>query len=289
MIAMLNSFLPACAMLLLLAAGFLPPVNPWLSPLATAGLVEAGAFLVPMLIFIIINKNKGSGLNMRLKLAKLRYLPLILSTALAVSLLSFFINYIGAMVGGGALLQDTAFAATTRYGGQPAWALVLVLALVPALVEEWFFRGALLSGLEGWGQSAAILISALCFALIHGTPANFFGPLVAGVVYGYLTLVLGSVWPAVACHCINNLLYLLMGYFLNRYVAFGVWPYFLIVTICLLFVSIYLAASSMERHIEKGRIPRLKGSGGLRPLVRLLFCPGVLVVAALFLAKALLI
>ena len=101
---------------------------------------------------------------------------------------------------------------------------VLALALLPALVEELFFRGALLSGLEKWGQGAAILVSSLCFALVHGSAANFLGPLVAGLLFGYLTVITGSLWPAVVGHLCNNLVYLWMGYVLKRYAAFGIWP-----------------------------------------------------------------
>ena len=54
-----------------------------------------------------------------------------------------------------------------------------------------------------------------------------------------------------------------MGYVLKRYAAFGIWPVFpadhggSVVR-----VFTYLAASSLERLVEKGRAPRLKGAIG---------------------------
>ena len=132
---------------------------------------------------------------------------------------------------------------------------------------------------------AAILISALCFALITGTPSNFLGPLAAGLLFGYMTLITGSVWPAVIGHFFNNLLYMVMSYLLRRYAAFGIWPYFIIVAAALLFISMYGAASSLENLIEKGRVPRLRGSGGQKAIIRAVLCPGVLATAVLFVLK----
>ena len=186
------------------------------------------------------------------------------------------------------MLEDTAYNAWSQYGGTPTWLLVLVIAFLPALAEELFFRGGLLSGLEGWGQTAAILISALCFAMIHGSTANFLGPLTAGLLFGYMTIITGSVWPAVFGHFFNNLFYLAMSYLLKRYAAFGIWPYFVMLAAAVLFLSIYGAASCLENLIEKGRVPRLRGSGGSKAILRSVLCPGVLVTLVLFVLKTLL-
>lgn len=285
----LHSLLPAFSMALLLLGGLAPLNNRWLPPLATATLLECVAFLVPMAVFGVIQRRLGTPLRMRLRLAPPRFWPLTFFVAGAVSLLSFFLNYLMALATGGALLEGTTYDAVSRFGGAPGWLLVLALALLPALVEELFFRGALLSGLEKWGQGAAILVSSLCFALVHGSAANFLGPLVAGLLFGYLTVITGSLWPAVVGHLCNNLVYLWMGYVLKRYAPFGIWPYFLLITVALLFVFTYLAASSLERLVEKGRAPRLKGAIGPLAAVQKLVCPGVLATAALFILKLVLL
>ena len=200
----LHSLLPAFSMALLLLGGLAPLNNRWLPPLATATLLECVAFLVPMAVFGVIQRRLGTPLRMRLRLAPPRFWPLTFFVAGAVSLLSFFLNYLMALATGGALLEGTTYDAVSRFGGAPGWLLVLALALLPALVEELFFRGALLSGLEKWGQGAAILVSSLCFALVHGSAANFLGPLVAGLLFGYLTVITGSLWPAVVGHLCNT-------------------------------------------------------------------------------------
>ena len=263
---LIYSLMPPVSMGILFILGALPENNRWLPPLAMAALGEVVAFFLPLLGFA----------------------PFVFFSALAVSLLSFFLNYLVALFTGGALLEDTAYSAWSQYGGTPTWLLVLVIAFLPALAEELFFRGGLLSGLEGWGQTAAILISALCFAMIHGSTANFLGPLTAGLLFGYMTIITGSIWPAVFGHFFNNLFYLAMSYLLKRYAAFGIWPYFVMLAAAVLFLSIYGAASCLENLIEKGRVPQLRGSGGSKAIVRSVLCPGVLVTLVLFVLKTLL-
>ena len=137
----LHSLLPAFSMALLLLGGLAPLNNRWLPPLATATLLECVAFLVPMAVFGVIQRRLGTPLRMRLRLAPPRFWPLTFFVAGAVSLLSFFLNYLMALATGGALLEGTTYDAVSRFGGAPGWLLVLALALLPALVEELFFRG----------------------------------------------------------------------------------------------------------------------------------------------------
>ena len=173
----LHSLLPAFSMALLLLGGLAPLNNRWLPPLATATLLECVAFLVPMAVFGVIQRRLGTPLRMRLRLAPPRFWPLTFFVAGAVSLLSFFLNYLMALATGGALLEGTTYDAVSRFGGAPGWLLVLALALLPALVEELFFRGALAgSGLEKWGQGAAILVSSLLFCPGPWQRRQLFGP-----------------------------------------------------------------------------------------------------------------
>lgn len=284
--ARLSSFLPALAMgMLLLASWRIPANNSLLSPILTQAAVEAAVFLLPFLLYAGLRGTQDQPQKLRLGAMKPRMLPLCISAAVAVSLLSFFLNYLLSFFSDHTLTQDTAYGAFTRYGSEKTILIVLVVAILPALVEELFFRGAVLPSQEPQGQLTAIYISALCFAMIHGSAANFFGPLAAGLVFGYLAVVLGSVWPAIIGHMTNNLLYLLMGYFLKRYAAFGIWPYFIICTAALFFIFVYLAASSFQKQLEKGRIPRLKGGGMVSALVKTALTPGVWAVTILFIVK----
>ncbi len=104
----------------------------------------------------------------------------------------------------------------------PAFVL-LVVAVLPAVLEELFFRGylfgALLSALR---PGAAILVSALLFALFHlilaGTLVveRFVPSFLLGLVLGWTCWQTGSVWPGVLLHALHNGSLVLLGYYQPR-------------------------------------------------------------------------
>jgi sodium transport system permease protein len=84
------------------------------------------------------------------------------------------------------------------------WKLWLVLALTPALCEETFFRGLMLSGLRRWGPWAAIGISALLFGLLHGSLYRLLPTFILGLLLGYAVWRSGSLYCSVIIHVLNN-------------------------------------------------------------------------------------
>ena len=95
--------------------------------------------------------------------------------------------------------------------------LLVTLAFVPAVMEEFFFRGYVLNGLRsrfsGWG---VIVVSALLFGLFHVlspstlTPERFLPSTALGLVLGWVCYRTGSVLPGMLLHASHNGLLLLM-------------------------------------------------------------------------------
>lgn len=82
---------------------------------------------------------------------------------------------------------------------------VLALAVVPAVTEEIFFRGAVLSGLlNGCSRGTAVLLATAAFALMHGSPAGLPGQLMIGLLLSLLMLRTGSLPLTAAAHAIYN-------------------------------------------------------------------------------------
>jgi membrane protease YdiL (CAAX protease family) len=86
------------------------------------------------------------------------------------------------------------------------WSIALAcLALAPAVCEELLFRGAILGLLkQRLPAIIAVLISALMFAALHGSPWRFLPQFVVGIALAVLTLRSGSVLPAILLHAIYN-------------------------------------------------------------------------------------
>ena len=85
-----------------------------------------------------------------------------------------------------------------------AWQLFLLLAVLPAVVEEIFFRGVLLSGLGNRAPTQRILLTALLFGLFHMSFFRFLPTAALGVLLAFVALSTGSLLPAVLWHAAHN-------------------------------------------------------------------------------------
>ena len=81
---------------------------------------------------------------------------------------------------------------------------LFLVALSPAICEEALFRGFILSGLKSLGQWPAIGISALLFAVAHGSVYRMLPTLFLGLLLGYAVWKTGSLAAGVVIHGLNN-------------------------------------------------------------------------------------
>jgi membrane protease YdiL (CAAX protease family) len=91
----------------------------------------------------------------------------------------------------------------------------MVIAFLPAIMEEVFFRGLVLKTLQTVsGGHAAVWISALLFSALHFQAFGFVGRTLLGAIFGYMTLLSGgSLWPAICAHFVNNAAFVVTAYF----------------------------------------------------------------------------
>ncbi len=85
------------------------------------------------------------------------------------------------------------------------WFNLLVMALMPALSEELFFRATLQRLLgEAVRHTWAIWLTAFVFSAVHMQFFNFVPRLLLGAFFGYLLVWSGSLWLPVLAHFVNN-------------------------------------------------------------------------------------
>ncbi|HEY7309329.1 MAG TPA: ABC transporter permease subunit/CPBP intramembrane protease [Gemmataceae bacterium] len=108
--------------------------------------------------------------------------------------------------------------------------IVVAVAVVPAVVEELFFRGYLQSALLGvLRPRSAVLSSAALFALFHVILGSvlaverFVPSLLLGVLLGWMCWRTGSVWPGMVLHALHNGCVALLGYYQPQLTELG-WP-----------------------------------------------------------------
>jgi membrane protease YdiL (CAAX protease family) len=86
------------------------------------------------------------------------------------------------------------------------WVL-LAVTLVPAVCEEAFFRGLVLTSLyAGRGSRTAVLGSAALFAFAHFSPWHLPALFLLGLLLAVLVYWTHSVYPAMLAHLANNML-----------------------------------------------------------------------------------
>jgi len=83
---------------------------------------------------------------------------------------------------------------------------LFMIAMLPALGEEFLFRGVLLRLFREWTHSThlAVFISALLFSALHLQFYGFLPRLILGLMLGYVFVWSGSVWVPVIVHFFNN-------------------------------------------------------------------------------------
>lgn len=132
-----------------------------------------------------------------------------------------------ALIGGGLFVVGAAAALATWRGdvspeakqfaaqlvdlvrGGPTVVAVMLLAVMPAVCEELFFRGWVLSACAGHRPSSrravlAVVAQAAAFAAFHLLPERMPQTFMMGLVLGWLTLSTGSLLPAIVAHAVHN-------------------------------------------------------------------------------------
>lgn len=91
------------------------------------------------------------------------------------------------------------------------WLELVGIAVLVPLMEEFAFRGALLSSLRKYGTGFAILGSGLLFGMAHMTLTSVVFATLAGLVMGFIYAKTNNLWLTVAIHALNNALSVVMS------------------------------------------------------------------------------
>ncbi len=138
--------------------------------------------------------------------------PVSTSLMISATALGFFVCLVGNYITSGfvtladyagVVLTSPEYAVPEDFAGRLIYAVSV--AVVPALVEEFAIRGAVLQPLRRYGDKFAILASAVVFAVLHGNLIQAPFALIAGIGIGYAVCITNSIWTGVLIHFCNNL------------------------------------------------------------------------------------
>lgn len=106
-------------------------------------------------------------------------------------------------------------------------ATLVAVAVLPAICEEWLFRGTLQPIIAKWSGNIhiGVWISAILFSAIHFQFFGFIPRMLLGAGFGYMVVASGSLWPAILGHFVNNGIAVFAAWWLGpEWVAEGMNP-----------------------------------------------------------------
>lgn len=170
------------------------------------------SFLVPAFVFKFMTR-KDDPEPMRLGIKLEPNTPIVILGSIGIVIGAAYINsFMVSFIDFGTLFETDPLTSPVR-----VLMTFISIAVVPALSEEFLFRGCILSNLLPYGKNTAILFSALLFALMHGNFAQFFYTFIAGIVLGAVYVKTDSIWAPTFIHLFNNFYSVIQQFLYEQY------------------------------------------------------------------------
>ena len=166
----------------------------------TAVLVLMFAALLAQLLTTEITRRGGSILSSGLGITP--SMPRMLLIGLAGSVISIVVVAGIAYALGAKLVMD----------GNGTTILAVAVLIMASFLEELFFRGTMFEAVrERFGSFTAVGVTSVLFGLAHvfnngASPIAIVNVVLAGFLFGVLTIYSGSLWPAMVFHATWNVL-----------------------------------------------------------------------------------
>lgn len=117
---------------------------------------------------------------------------------------------------------------------------IIAWCVIPAILEELFFRGALLGVLKKFGGMFALLTTSMLSAIFHGELIQFPGLFLSGFLLGCVTLHSNNLMVPIMMHSTSNVCLLLLNRFYTskgKIILYIVMTLSIIATLILIIVS----------------------------------------------------
>lgn len=162
-------------------------------------------FMTFMFSLFLWRKHKGE-IEIKLKKVepvKLAQLSVITVCGIPIAL---FLNYFAG------ILSSAGADSAEDVNTYPLILSLVVFAVVPAVVEEFVFRGVILGAYSKVDVKAGIVISSLFFALLHFSFGSVMYGFFFGLLFAVIRLSTGNLVYTIIMHCLFNTINVLMSY-----------------------------------------------------------------------------
>lgn len=220
-------------------------------------IVEVLAIGVPLLLYAYSARNTSEkGVKYEFGLNRCSLVQMLLAALIGICgqfvmiLLNLPMNL---------LFQSSSDAAVSVAMDEPPLVLgIIAVAVIPAILEEFWMRGVIFSVYNRSNTVAAIFFTSLMFAFLHMNLNDIFGFIFMGIVASVVMIKCHSLYAAMIYHGFSNLTALLLGNVILPYIADNVWLVFGLMTV--MFVVLF-ALLLMQKN--KAKINRVFKPGNL--------------------------
>ena len=210
--------------------------------------------------------------------------PVSIPLMLSATALGFFVclagNYISSLFLNfadetGVELSQPDFAIPSGFFGRLVY--VIAVAVAPALIEEFAFRGTVLQPLRRYGDRFAIVASAAVFAVLHGNLVQAPFAFIAGLGIGYAVCIANSLWTGILIHFCNNLYSVITAFMIEDIADEALLNSIYMISTGALYAISILGSIIFVLLKEKRKLtPSFTVSGGLRKATAFITIPTVI-------------
>jgi|SRR5690606_21923982 len=92
---------------------------------------------------------------------------------------------------------------------------IIVLAVFPAVAEEYYFRGSLMHIFNRIFKNihVTIWVTAIIFSAIHVQFFGFFPRVILGAFFGYMLIWTNNIWVPILAHFVNNAIVTVLAFY----------------------------------------------------------------------------
>ena len=238
-----------------------------------------GMFIIPALIFaFLVNRNVASYLKLNAKIRFKNILFVLMIVAAVMPMLGLLVNwnesvkFPSSMEAWMKATENEATVLTEAFLNVNTYSAfffnLFLIALIPAIGEEFIFRGSLQKILQDWVKNphVAIIITATIFSAVHLQFYGFIPRVFLGIILGYVFYWTNNLWYSIMLHFLNNAFSVTTYFFKNRGV-FDIEPFenkisesaviIFISTIILIFF-LYLLQKQNKKEVNEKSIVELE-------------------------------
>lgn len=150
--------------------------------------------------------------------------------------------------------------------------VLITIAIIPAIMEEFVFRGIFLRESKEFSALSQALICGALFALYHQNPAQTVYQFICGSAFALVAIKSSSIFPTMLSHFINNAVILVLTKFGVSSFEAPMYAIILVISgLCLVGSLVYLLVFDKRKQEEKkGNYKQLFACAGVGILMLLL-------------------